>query len=104
MIDAELYARHGSAAIKTTLRIEDVGRWDGVRSFFGWRWDVKIFAWDEEEKRFRPAPFVMHGSFVYWILRARTYTQAVAMGNARTSWLKEKHRASLERQAAVEWR
>jgi hypothetical protein len=91
----------------TCFSVEKLPRADGVRAFFGWRYVVRVWAWDDFEDRWRPAPMVLDGdglsTLVYWTGRARSLTEGAALGRTLTARLVKNHEGIAERRRRVRW-
>lgn len=58
------------------VRVTRLKRFDDLRAFLGWTVLLEAFAWDEAERRWRPAPFVYDVGLFGWRHRARVFRDA----------------------------
>ncbi len=43
-----------------SIEIWQGSRWDGLRSFLGWRWHFRLWGRDPQDDRLRPAPVALN--------------------------------------------
>lgn len=83
--------------------IERLRRDRDLRALLGWRYAVVIYAYDDTERRWRPAPLVLYGALYGWRARARSAEKAGAVGRYLSERLLTRHREELERRANITW-
>lgn len=86
---------------------EQLSRWEGFRSLLGWRYQVRIWAWDDREQYWRPAPFVVESQHAYlltaWRGRARSFEHAEALAQVLMDRLRALQQEEDDRKASIRW-
>jgi len=89
------------------LQIKELNRWEDLRTMLGWRYVARVYAWDndEDERRWRPAPFVANISPfpTSWMMRVRSTEQGRVKGAKLAESIRKQHGKVVTREARTKW-